>query len=666
MERGRLVVTYGWHDDPLDAQGACDLDPASQWILGHGFDFDATFLERNRNAFQHLIAIANTYVPLPSPLDPAWSKNTAVIPIPAGTTPYQAACSATQTMVMPAPLRDASIAPHGHTYRPPRWSDPTDLTADKVVVVAVIDDAINMAHARFRHRHTDGRIRTRVDYAWIQDAPHNGTDPVPFGREWVRGDIDRAIAAYPEDDEAALAALGIIDFASDDPPHLAKRFGHGTHVLDLAAGAPADADMVDTRIVTVQIPKVVTRDTSGYQYCAALVSALEYVMHRARTIGDHVGKPVSLVVNFSYGVSAGRHDGGQFIARAFDLMSDDYRNCTQQACVVVVPSGNRNLARGHAVKDASPRGRTRLTMPWRVPPGDTTSSYLEIWMPDGATPDLAITLPGGTRQTIPLSQAKVLARTDRSGSVVDQTIVARVRVDDDVPWGSSGPSLKRILIALAPTEPWPEHRDAAPNGVWTVEVEAAIAEGERLEAWIQRDDTPLGHRRLGEQSYFDDPDYVRFDHMGRPLAVDPVPPGSVVRRSGAFNGLATGVNTVVVGGYVMREYAPRMADYSGTSGPGMREPNFAQVSDRSLVRPGVRVAGVRSGSHLSLNGTSVAAPHAARQLVDGVRASTNPATFNPIVYLNSLLTAPPFLPNEPTRSGNGALKVHPGLEDAVR
>ncbi|XWN30454.1 MAG: S8 family serine peptidase [Devosia sp.] len=660
-----MTSPYGWHDDPLDVHGACDLDPASQWILGHGSDFDAIYLERHREAFQHLLAIQNNYVPLPASPDADWNKNTEVIHVAPGASAYRTACDAAQTMVMPAPLRNASVAPRGHTYQEPRWSDPTDLTPDKVVVVAVIDDAINMAHARFRHRHTDGRIRTRVDYAWIQDAPHNGTDPVPYGREWVRRDIDRAIAAYPEDDEAALAALGIIDFASDDPPHLAKRFGHGTHVLDLAAGAPAHVNMVDTRIITVQIPKVVTRDTSGYQYCAVVVSALEYVMHRARTIGVQLGKPVSLVVNFSYGVSAARHDGGQFVARAFDLMSADYRRLTDRACVVVIPSGNRNLSRGHAVAEAARHGPTTLTMPWRVPPGDTTSSYLEIWMPDGTTPDLTITTPGGTPHTIALGSAKVLARNGHGAGVLPKSIVARVSVNDDVPWGSRGPTLKRILIALSPTEPWPEDRDAAPNGVWTVEVSATIAAGERLEAWIQRDDTPLGHRRLGEQSYFDDPDYVRFDHMGRPLAVDPVPPGSVVRRSGAFNGLATGRGTVVVGGYVMREYEPRMADYSGTSGAGMRDPNFAQVSDRSLIRQGVRVAGVRSGSQLSLNGTSVAAPHAARQLVDGVRASTNPATFDPIAYLNGLLTVPPFLPSQPSRSGDGALKVHPGLEDAV-
>jgi hypothetical protein len=86
-----------------------------------------------------------------------------------------------------------------------------------------------------------------------------------------------------------------------------------------------------------------------------------------------------------------------------------------------------------------------------------------------------------------------------------------------------------------------------------------------------------------------------------------------------MNAVATGKNTFVVGGYVRESAMP--APYSA-GGPVVkpgaaprwprRGPDAIAVSDQSRVLPGVLAAGTRSGSVVALNGTSVAAPQAAR------------------------------------------------------
>lgn len=617
------------HDGP-DASAVGVLDAISEWTLGYGADFDVTKSEPVGSRFDRLIAIAPKSDPQRG--RPPWNRYTKLIPPfrdePGGGPANQRrrGLEENSRFVYPAPIPERAVPERGAIPTDPTWTRPTSVSSGRVVVMAVIDDAINVAHERFRAH--GGGPHTRVDFAWVQDGAHEGA--VPFGRELTRHTIDQALATHGEDDAAVLGELGLIDFRDGGMRHLGGRLGHGTHVLDLAAGdAPADA-ADDLRIIAVQLPRLVTRDTSGQHYTAFVFAALEYILARARAIygglGDTGGRKLPLILNFSYGISGGAHDGSNFIEDAIEALTSDTAAGDWLDVYSILPMGNRNLARGHAEAVAAEGGQTALTLPWSVPPGDTTSNYLEIYVPSAAPFRVAVTLPDGTTRDLgDLSTPQVLM-CPRNGARIEQAVVARIARDEPVRWTGEAADTRRILLALAPSDPQADERSAAPHGLWSVRVSATLNAGERISAWLLRDDFALGHRPLGaQQSFLDDPAYRTNGPDGVVLGRDPQDSPAVVRRSGACNGMAMSANTVRVGGYMVGGALPNIVTYSGTAAGWMRQPLAAAASDRSPTRPGLLVAGLHSGTTVALNGTSVAAPQIARCLADAMMDPPAPA-----------------------------------------
>jgi hypothetical protein len=189
----------------------------------------------------------------------------------------------------------------------------------------------------------------------------------------------------------------------------------------------------------------------------------------------------------------------------------------------------------------------------------------------------------------------------------------------------------RIVIFVAPTGVFDlsdPSEQVAPSGVWKIEV---INFGAAVEvaAWIQRDDTPFGWPILGRQSYFDDPQYQRFDPFGRDRETDSGT--SYVRRFGTLNAIATGTTPVVIAGFRRSDRTP--AKYSA-AGPILKpakavaggrpgaDPNAMAISDDSVVCEGVLAAGTRSNAVFPMNGTSVAAPQITRWIAGKMLAGT--------------------------------------------
>jgi hypothetical protein len=186
-----------------------------------------------------------------------------------------------------------------------------------------------------------------------------------------------------------------------------------------------------------------------------------------------------------------------------------------------------------------------------------------------------------------------------------------------------------FLIAVNPSAVLEQGEGAtpvAPFGIWRLKLrDISLEPDEYVNAWIQRDDAPYGYPTVGRQSYFDDPAYQRFDLGGREIEVDDG--SSVVKRSRAFNAIATGERTVVIGGVLRRELRP--AKYSaggpveqqfGSKQPYRTGPEALAISDDSVVLEGTLAAGTRSGSVGAMNGTSVAAPLITRWIVEQLAA----------------------------------------------
>ena len=93
----------------------------------------------------------------------------------------------------------------------------------------------------------------------------------------------------------------------------------------------------------------------------------------------------------------------------------------------------------------------------------------------------------------------------------------------------------------------------------------ALAPGDVVDLWVQRDDTLYGFPLRGRQSHFDVKSYHRFDHEGRDNQKDD--PACPVRLEGTINAIATGPSPVVMGGFMRREQAPAKYSSGGPISP---------------------------------------------------------------------------------------------------
>jgi hypothetical protein len=503
--------------------------------------------------------------------------------------------------------------------RPPQPKTP--------VVVGVIDDSIAFAHERFRSAGGGSRLLA----VWNQEAklrPRNGapSTAVSYGGELQRAQVDAWLEACTHagqvDEDELYRRSGHETYDNDVHKGIGRRLGHGTHVLDLATGAEPRRAPSDRPIVAVQLPGAVTGDTSGALLTTYVLDGVWYILKRADEYAASLGRrAVPVVINLSYGFTAGPHDGTHVLEEALDQVIELRRQ--QNAPVnIVLPAGNSRLSRLHA--RATLRGKARKALAWRQLPDDRTPSSMEIWLPQGASSG------AGLEVVVHDPRGRATPAVRRGGLFPP---ASQQPAPCTIDYRAATPGQReRIVIVLLPSAPTPDgppDDPVAPSGLWQVELRNLDAAARDVQAWIQRDDSPNGYPIVGRQSHFDDPAYRRFDDAGRRLTYDPpyptvqpTPPPSYVRRSGTLNALATGRCTVVLAG--VRRSDLKVAEYSSAGPPSAgprppREgpaPDAAWVSDDSVVQHGVLAAGTRSGCTMAMVGTSTAAPQAARFIAD--------------------------------------------------
>jgi subtilisin family serine protease len=480
----------------------------------------------------------------------------------------------------------------------------------KGVVIGVIDDGIAFANERFR----TSEITTRIEHFWSQD----GRPEVPPAGYFTGWELDQAainihLAAAAGggfvDEDHVYRATHHVDFARGGHQPVALRLAHGTHVMDLAAGRfPADA-AARLPIIAVQLPVATTADTSGATLGSWVLEAMRYILENA-------GRR-SVVVNLSYGLIAGPHDGSSILEQALEeLVTQREANpATRNSPLrIVLPSGNSRQARCHAQFALNEGDRRALS--WRILPDDRTPSFMEMWLPHvaGARVRIHVTTPSGETATIRPGEEWVW----RSG--ID--VLAKVLYLNTIVPGRNRPM---IFFAVAPTATNTTGRETAPAGTWRIRV---ANKGPRIDvdAWIQRDDTPYGYPRRGRQSRFEDPDYVRYDYAGR-VVDDSVHPASYVKRDGTMNAIATGRQPIVVGAFRCNdghtlEYSAggQLVNSPNRGAPSNHGPDVMAVGDDSDAYKGVLASGTRSRTTVAMNGTSVAAPQVTRLVAQRLTA----------------------------------------------
>lgn len=538
-----------------------------------------------------------------------------------------------------------------------------DFTDHPLVVTGVIDDGISFAHDRFWRAWR----KTRIEYFWDQSVPNNKMKCTwGYGREFTKRRSGTGYDDHSIDDlMEASTCVGLVDedvvyrrsgfFDQTQPGHkpLAARNSHGAHVMDLACtGDPMKVPAPDRwPIVAVQLPVATVADTSGATLAPQVFNGLCYVSARAQAIASAAGLvALPVVVNVSFGLIAGPHDGSGLLEAAID---DFIQACSFQVRVIL-PAGNNFQSRCHARLSIA-AGRQK-EIAWRVLPDDWTESHVEIWLPlgtDTAKVTINVTAPDGTP-----SGAFVAGVTQDLFSGTQKVGQAEYR-----PPGDAG---KRALVrlSLGPTGAPDGSVPLAPAGLWRITIDNANGSTRLrlIDAWIQRDDAAPGYLRRGRQSYFDDPAYQRYDSLGRPMEYDR--PASYVKRKGSLNAIATGTKTIVIGGFRRSDNKPAPytaagpLKYSGYTGRGAPNPNGPEALFPSEDAPslrGVLGAGTRSNSCTAMSGTSVSAPFAARFLVEEVLPLKGSLGGRNDVFKGAKGTPPP--PSEQARCGGGRIDM---------
>jgi hypothetical protein len=280
---------------------------------------------------------------------------------------------------------------------------------------------------------------------------------------------------------------------------------------------------------------------------------------------------------------------------------------------VVVAAGNARQARLHAQAEIAVGGMQLLH--WRLQPCGRTPSQMELWFDAGAEMEVTLTSPDGRAVKVNAQQPQ-----DRWPAVG----LAAVQAD-------YGVQTSRVCVTLSTgaTEADPElavSAPAVPNGLWTVAIDNKGAAPCIVRCWIRRSDTQAGRRAKGRQSYYDEASYSRFMDSGAPQLYDPAPP-EVVQRAATLSGATAGHSTFVIGGYVDAGAQPARYSSQGPHFNPQRSrggPDWLERSDDSLACRGVLAAGNRAGAVAAMNGTSAAAPQAARRIADLIATTGSP------------------------------------------
>jgi hypothetical protein len=502
-------------------------------------------------------------------------------------------------------------------------------TLTTTVVTGIIDDAIGVVNERFRHK--DGT--TRVAFFWKQGVPAVPADQFfpsnakTTTREFTNLGVTQGVAlngaaidatfarnafneraTYREIETKRLPGQTVgTQYLPQIRTTMTQRASHGTFVADLAAGHPKEAAPNDRPIIAVELPALASADTSGARLEIFVLEALLRLIDWADNwpVKTSVGIEyfrVPLVVNLSYGFSAGTKDGSGFleseIAQHVAARNKDVRTA------VVLAAGNDFRQRMRA-KMTLEKGETR-SVDWRIAPQDRTPSFLEIRFPRTAKPIVTIEVPNdpGGRLDLHFTKGNP-GNWDYNGI---STPTARVYVQE---WNGH----KVITLALRPTQNLEEPGNVAPAGKWRVTLRNDKKTPAEVVVEVQRDDAPSGYPQLGRQSYLEDDLYGAPDKDTRTYT-DHFPESSVTRL-GTLSAMATNATPeIYVVGAAIDVTEPEATRYTSSGpNPARPGPDLAAMAEDGYATPGALAAGTFSGSVVALGGTSAAVPRVTRKVV---------------------------------------------------
>jgi hypothetical protein len=446
----------------------------------------------------------------------------------------------------------------------------TPSTADTLFVV--MDHGCPFAHPALRR----GDGQTKVLHVWDQgprpelgEAAHQ---PFPwgYGAELDRAEMTAWLQAADGDEAACYARMGY--------HALQRRAVHGAHVLgQLQVQACED-------LVFIQLPRAQLQTLSRTALAPAVLDGAMYALSVAAP-GSRV------IVNLSLEAYDGPHDAQSLWSCALQALVWHARQAHAVQWTWVIAAGNAASLKVNATLTLQPKVTQSLI--WRVPPASEHVAWLELWWPeDMGSLSLGLTPPGHTSMTL-MEAGCLLAWPSRSHPVC---WVAYPEV--------ASPSGRSVLIRLAPTATGSGQAVVAPAGDWTLHLQGKVAGSVR--AYLARVWQSPGGQRRGRQGQLW-PSEPMANAPGQGLLRPEASP-----RAGSLNGLASDVEGVVVA-QAMRWQSGHLVE-TAYSGRGPARAASAHLCEASVLLHGLRGWGALGGQSVRMNGTSVAAPQAARAL----------------------------------------------------
>ncbi|MDB6178145.1 hypothetical protein PAF17_11620 [Paracoccus sp. Z330] len=490
-------------------------------------------------------------------------------------------------------------------------------------IIAIIDDAIPFAHETLRLKNGHSRVAS----IWVQDARHQpggtGAD-LPSGIELRGTAIDEwltsAASGHIPGEDSIYRQSGTVDMGRPTTPSAAYAYGHGAAVAALAAGfSPEDPSARNHPVIAVNLPAKITEDSMGTLAPVSILASMLFIITRARRLCRFIEKRRGLmagsvrlpvVVNLSFGLTAGARDGSSLLEQFMDAVSvsgsDDLGPIH-----FVLPTGNHRLSRLHGHLNPG------QDLGWRLPPDDRTITGLEVWGPvREGLPDnklqITLTPPGMAGATTAFSAPwQFTVMHDATGQEIARAYYTPRYLGNDQ-WREG------VTVIVMPTCPERLHEPYAPAGEWRIGISESSVDAE-YQIGVQRDEVIRGFHREARQSWLHDPEYRIHDEAGRLIETDAQNGGAPrVLRRGTMNAYAGGKHSLRAGavdGQRMHPspYCSLLHDDAGG--------DCLAVVDRALTQAGMLVRGRNSGSFGVMSGTSMAAPQLtkwlARQLAQG-------------------------------------------------
>ncbi|MFS4439562.1 hypothetical protein ACMA5I_15245 [Paracoccaceae bacterium GXU_MW_L88] len=496
-------------------------------------------------------------------------------------------------LIVPLPLTEREV-PSSNIEPATMPSDLSKTLSSAKVIHAVIDDTILPIHHRLRQ--SDGK--TRFAAIWHQDGPAGPeTYDYRMGRVWYRHEINDILQ---QDAADIRRSFGHDVRRETGQPTGAISASHGGAVLDLFSGYDPDRKILgdvtsdEIPIIGVQLPARVFWDSAGLALGFFISNALHFIIDTAKKMG---GGSRPLVINFSYGMTAGPHDGSSFIEQVINQQLVDRRKTAPTE--LVLPIGNSHLERRSWRQSG-----TVASFAVEIPPSRTKPSFLEVWFdwpPEYRSKEVAFTLegPGGLRW--PEEEEIKLSLGEHSDlALPEKGVIGRVAFENNPAFGVDM-DRHRVSLMLAATASRGGGAPTAPSGLWVLKV---MADDEtQFDGWLQRDDDPVGFPASTA--------FPRFRYPNRQEEYE--------QRAFTASAKVTATESVIAAGWRLSD--GRVAPYSASYDPSVTDARraasqlvIAAPSESSSALPGLKAAGNIGGRGGVISGTSAAAPLLARKI----------------------------------------------------